>query len=129
MKRTKAAIAEKRPEMDWIVVRNRTGYTEARNMARIERALKEMSKRVGFRVVHGLSERVIYRELFPSGLTLLDKSRRFSRGTMRLEAKNPPVSIPIRLATKSGSFGSALRTAMPRLPSDANRSTSLSQRA
>jgi chromosome partitioning protein len=28
---------------------------------------------VGFRISNGLSERVIYRELFPSGLTLLDK--------------------------------------------------------
>ena len=53
--------------IDWVVVRNRTGYTEARNMARIEQALTEMSKRVGFRVAKGLSERVIYRELFPSG--------------------------------------------------------------
>ena len=87
MKRTKAAIAEKRPEMDWIVVRNRTGYTEARNMARIERALKEMSKRVGFRVVHGLSERVIYRELFPSGLTLLDKGHLGDLGTSHIVAR------------------------------------------
>ena len=56
---------EPHTQMDWVVVRNRTGYTEARNMARIEKALTEMSKRVGFRVAKGLSERVIYRELFP----------------------------------------------------------------
>ena len=59
--------------MDWVVVRNRTGHVEARNMARIEQALTELSKRVGFACPQGLSERVIYRELFPSGLTLLDK--------------------------------------------------------
>jgi chromosome partitioning protein len=35
-------------------------------------ALDELSKRVGFRVIPGLGERVIYRELFPQGLTLLD---------------------------------------------------------
>ncbi|MHA7820446.1 MAG: division plane positioning ATPase MipZ [Erythrobacter sp.] len=87
MKRSKATIEEKRPQMDWIVVRNRTGYTEARNMARIERALKEMSKRVGFRVVHGLSERVIYRELFPSGLTLLDKGHLGDLGTSHIVAR------------------------------------------
>ncbi|KEO85981.1 ATPase [Erythrobacter sp. JL475] len=87
MKRSRATIAEKRPEMDWIVVRNRTGYTEARNMARIEKALNEMSKRVGFRVVHGLSERVIYRELFPSGLTLLDKGHLGDLGTSHLVAR------------------------------------------
>ena len=87
MKRSKATASGERPEMDWIVVRNRTGYTEARNMARIERALTEMSKRVGFRVTHGLSERVIYRELFPSGLTLLDKGHLGDLGTSHLVAR------------------------------------------
>jgi chromosome partitioning protein len=37
-------------------------------------ALEELAKRIGFRVAPGLSERVIYRELFPRGLTLLDMS-------------------------------------------------------
>jgi len=87
MKRSRATLSENRPEMDWIVVRNRTGYTEARNMARIEKALKEMAKRVGFRVVKGLSERVIYRELFPSGLTLLDKGQLGDLGTSHLVAR------------------------------------------
>ena len=87
IRRSKATIEEKRPQMDWIVVRNRTGYTEARNMARIERALTEMAKRVGFRVVHGLSERVIYRELFPSGLTLLDKGHLGDLGTSHIVAR------------------------------------------
>ena len=34
--------------------------------------LTELSRRVGFRVIPGLGERVIYRELFPKGLTMLD---------------------------------------------------------
>ena len=87
MKRSRATIENKRPEMDWIVVRNRTGHVEARNQARIERALNEMSKRVGFRVTQGLSERVIYRELFPSGLTLLDKGHLGELGTSHLIAR------------------------------------------
>ena len=87
MKRSNATIAGARPEMDWVVVRDRTGYTEARNMARIEKALTEMAKRVGFRVTHGLSERVIYRELFPSGLTLLDKGHLGDLGTSHLVAR------------------------------------------
>ena len=41
-------------------------------MRRVGDALGELSKRVGLRVVPGLSERVVYRELFPRGLTLLD---------------------------------------------------------
>ena len=58
--------------IDWIVLRNRLSSLEARNMKRVGGALDELAKRVGFRVVPGLSERVIYRELFPRGLTLLD---------------------------------------------------------
>ena len=56
-------------------------------MQRIERALAELSKRVGFRVTAGLSERVIYRELFPSGLTLLDKGQLGDLGTSHLVAR------------------------------------------
>ncbi len=87
VKRSRATIEQRRPEMDWVVVRNRTGHVEARNQARIEKALAEMSKRVGFRVTHGLSERVIYRELFPSGLTLLDKGHLGELGTSHLVAR------------------------------------------
>lgn len=59
-------------EVDWVILRNRLQHIGARNMQRMGRALDELSRRVGFRVIPGLSERVIYRELFPSGLTLLD---------------------------------------------------------
>lgn len=58
--------------VDWVVLRNRLQHIEARNMRRVAAALGELSKRVGFRVIPGLSERVIFRELFPKGLTLLD---------------------------------------------------------
>lgn len=58
--------------VDWIVLRNRLQQIQAKNMHRVGAALEELSKRVGFRVIPGLSERVIYRELFPKGLTLLD---------------------------------------------------------
>ncbi|WP_419816484.1 division plane positioning ATPase MipZ [Glacieibacterium sp.] len=58
--------------VDWVVLRNRLANLDARNMRRMAAALGELSKRVGFRVVPGLSERVIFRELFPRGLTLLD---------------------------------------------------------
>lgn len=58
--------------VDWVVLRNRLSMLEARNRRHVGAALEELSKRVGFRVVPGLSERVVYRELFPRGLTLLD---------------------------------------------------------
>ncbi len=81
------ARSKRRREMDWVVVRNRTGHVEARNMRRIDQALNELSKRVGFRVAQGLSERVIYRELFPSGLTLLDKGHLGELGTSHVVAR------------------------------------------
>lgn len=86
-KRAMATIAGGRREMDWVVVRNRTHHVEARNQKRIDEALGELSRRVGFRVAQGLSERVIYRELFPSGLTLLDKGQLGELGTSHLVAR------------------------------------------
>ena len=80
-------IREQRREMDWIVVRNRIHHVDARNQRRVDEALVELSKRVGFRVAAGLSERVIYRELFPSGLTLLDKGQLGELGTSHLVAR------------------------------------------
>ena len=58
--------------VDWVVLRNRLSTLEARNMKRVGAALDELARRVGFRVIPGMSERVIFRELFPRGLTLLD---------------------------------------------------------
>ena len=86
-KRALTTITQQRREMDWVVVRNRTQHTEARNMRRLDQALTELSKRVGFRIASGLSERVIYRELFPSGLTLLDKGQLGELGTSHLVAR------------------------------------------
>lgn len=86
-KRAMATIQNQRREMDWVVVRNRTQHVEARNMRRLDGALTELSKRVGFRIASGLSERVIYRELFPSGLTLLDKGHLGELGTSHLVAR------------------------------------------
>src|SRR3546814_1799138 len=57
--------------IDWIILRNRLQHVDAHNMRRVGEALNQLSRRVGFRVIPGLGERVIYRELFPAGLTLL----------------------------------------------------------
>lgn len=58
--------------VDWVVLRNRLQHIDANNKRRVGKAVEELSKRVGFRSISGLGERVIYRELFPKGLTLLD---------------------------------------------------------
>ncbi|WP_341233746.1 division plane positioning ATPase MipZ [uncultured Sulfitobacter sp.] len=58
--------------IDWIVVRNRMGAQRMVNKDKMERAIANLSKRIGFRIAPGFNERVIFRELFPRGLTLLD---------------------------------------------------------
>lgn len=58
--------------IDWVVIRNRVGTQRMVNKEKMERAITMLSKRIGFRVAPGFSERVIFRELFPRGLTLLD---------------------------------------------------------
>ncbi|WP_417620754.1 division plane positioning ATPase MipZ [Parasphingorhabdus sp.] len=73
--------------IDWVLLRNRTQYVEAHNMKRIVAALAELSQRVGFRIIPGLSERVIYRELFPAGLTMLDKQHLVRLAASHLAAR------------------------------------------
>ena len=59
-------------ETDWIVMRNRVGQFETRSGRQIADGLADLSRRLNFRVADGFSERVIYREFFPRGLTVLD---------------------------------------------------------
>jgi chromosome partitioning protein len=58
--------------IDWVVVRNRLGAQQMVNKEKMGRALEKLAKRIGFRTAPGFNERVIFRELFPRGLTLLD---------------------------------------------------------
>lgn len=60
------------PPIDWVVVRNRMGAQRMVNKDKMERVIQSLSKRIGFRIAPGFNERVIFRELFPRGLTLLD---------------------------------------------------------
>jgi chromosome partitioning protein len=68
----KKRMLAKQPALDWVVMRNRISATEARNKRRLSKALDTLSQRIGFRVAPGFGERVIFRELFPMGLTMLD---------------------------------------------------------
>lgn len=58
--------------MDWIVLRNRLSSINAHNKQKMEGVLSTLAKRLAFRTLQGFSERVIFRELFLQGLTLLD---------------------------------------------------------
>ncbi len=58
--------------MHWLVMRNRLSHLDAKNKQTVGKLLEEMASMFGFELVPGFSERVIFRELFLKGLTLLD---------------------------------------------------------
>ncbi len=68
----KRRFARDRGRIDWIVMRNRMGSTEMRNKRDVGATLETLAKRIGFRTVKGFGERVIFRELYLQGLTLMD---------------------------------------------------------
>ena len=58
--------------VEWVVIRNRLSNLDSNNRRNVDRILNHLSKNLAFRICCGFSERIIYRELFPYGLTLLD---------------------------------------------------------
>lgn len=65
------AIRREKP-IDWIVVKNRMSPLYSNNRKNVNTILEALSRRIGFRLSNGFCERVIFKELFISGLTLLD---------------------------------------------------------
>jgi len=68
----KDRFAMDRGKIDWIVMRNRLAASEARNKRDVGSTLEALAKRIGFRALKGFGERVIFRELYLQGLTLMD---------------------------------------------------------
>ena len=66
---------------DWIVVRNRLALLDSRNKKLVGECLDRLGLRLGFRAAEGFSERVVYREFFPRGLTALDNLDEATLGT------------------------------------------------
>jgi chromosome partitioning protein len=56
-----------RSHIDWLVIRNR--FTLRRLL---DDGLNKLATRLGFRPLDGCAERIVYRQLFPSGLTAFD---------------------------------------------------------
>jgi len=92
-------------EFDWIVVRNRIRALDNRNTREMAGLLEILSRRLGFRLQPGFSERVVYRELFFRGLTLLDLSEaelpRGSRASFR-HARQEVADLVDAVATAAG---------------------------
>ena len=59
--------------IDWVLVSNRISMLSSRNMRLVQSGLEQIATRLGCRVADGIAERVIFRSLFPLGLTVFDE--------------------------------------------------------
>jgi chromosome partitioning protein len=59
-------------EINWLVVRNRLASLDSLNKRTVEMALTKLSRKLGFKIIPGFGDRVIFKELFLKGLTLHD---------------------------------------------------------
>jgi chromosome partitioning protein len=66
---------------DWIVLRNRLSTISSRNRRLVGGGLQQLSRWLDFRCIEGLGERVIFRELYPRGLTAVDDIDEITLGT------------------------------------------------
>lgn len=58
--------------IDWVLVRNRISMLSSRNMRLVQNGLKQIATRLGCRVADGIAERVVFRSLFSTGMTVFD---------------------------------------------------------
>lgn len=65
-------MMESKPPINWVVVRNRLLYSKSKNSQNMSILLNALSRRIHFALAGGISERVVFRELFLKGLTMLD---------------------------------------------------------
>jgi chromosome partitioning protein len=81
---------------DWIVLRNRLNATRTRNKRMVGQSLAELARRLNFRLVDGMGDRVVFREFYPRGLTAMDELNETTLGarptmthlTARIEVEN-----------------------------------------
>ena len=105
--------------LSWIVLRNRLSMLGSRNKRLVGEGLDELSRRLDFRCVDGLAERVIFREFYPRGLTAVDDLDEITLGarptmshvTARLEIENLLASIGLGEAAASGDLQGDARDA------------------
>lgn len=68
----KFLASQGKPYLNWIVSGNKLSSFNSKNKIAVFSQLEKLSKLYGFRLFSGLKDRVIYKELFLEGLTVLD---------------------------------------------------------
>jgi len=64
----------------WFILRNRISSLGSHNKREVDEALRAMEEKLGFAYIGGMGERVVYREMFLKGLTVLDMLRMGGEG-------------------------------------------------
>jgi chromosome partitioning protein len=96
-------------------MRNRLSMLNSRNKRNVGEGLQELSRRLDFRSVEGLAERLIFREFYPRGLTALDTldaevlgtRPTLSHATARLEVDNLVAALRLQAADEAGARDAA----------------------
>ncbi len=58
--------------LDWVLVRNRISNLGSHNASRVQELVERLAQGLGCRVANGIAERVIFRSLFLTGMTVFD---------------------------------------------------------
>ena len=66
--------------IDWVLLRNRIASLASNNARQIALSIDRLATELQFRTAEGLHDRVIFRELFPIGLTALDAIEEATKG-------------------------------------------------
>ncbi len=104
------SLVQRQKALDWVVMQNRSRPLATKNERKFLEALNVISPHAGFRVIPGLRERVIYRELFPLGLTLFDLKyipelgRAQPAALQELAAMLESLKLPSQATLKSDAF-------------------------
>jgi chromosome partitioning protein len=86
--------------IDWVVVRNRVAALQSNNQRQVAGSLGRLSPELQFRIGEGFGDRVIFRELFPVGLTVLDSIEEVTdKGTLSASQASARAEIEALITT------------------------------
>jgi len=111
--------------IDWVLVRNRISMLSSRNMRQVQTMLERIALRLGCRVADGIAERVIFRSLFPTGMTVFDPLDDDLLGGLpsmsHMSARQEYRSLVAALNLPTGEISAARRALAAPQPGDAAR--------
>lgn len=104
--------------IDWVLVRNRIAMLSSRSMRLVQASLEKISLRLGTRLADGIAERVIFRSLFPMGMTVFDPLDKdllgglpsMSHISARQEYRNLVEALNLPISEKAAARRAAIQT-------------------